>query len=195
MKFLQEYWSQKVDEKGWDIDLYVLPTNSKTNNYEKSLAKSQTYFFPWAFDQNNKDLIEEGAGISSIQQNQANLNGVPLHGKISIGIFIKDCEIYSVALFLEKVTGPQKLLEDFADNIWNDRAFKYIYMLSDPITLDRPLPISTLVKVDGKNYNSGTTQVPAFKMSDLQKDIFLNQADIDELEEALGALAYTKEYI
>lgn len=192
MKFLQKYFLQKVN----NIDLYVLPTNSKTNNYEKSLAEFQKNLsFPWAFDEKNNNLIKAGAGISSIQQNQANLNHVSLLGKISIGIFIKNCQIYSVALFLKKVTGPQKLLEDFADNIWNDRAFKYIYMLSNPITLDRPLPISTLVTIKDQNYSSKTTQVHTFKMNDLQKGIFLNQPDIDELKEALGALAYTKEHI
>ena len=190
MKFLQKYLLQKVN----DIDLYVLPTNSKTDNYGKSLAQLQTnLFFPWAFKDPN--FIAAGTSISSIQINQKNLNYVPLHGKISIGIFIKDCKIYSVALFLKKVTGSQKLLEDFADNIWNNRAFKYIYMLSDPITLDRTLPISTLVTIDGQNYSSETTQVHTYQMNDLQKDIFLKQANIDELKEALGALVYTKEHI
>lgn len=190
MQFLQNYLLQKVN----NVDLYVLPTNSTTNNYRKSSYTFQTRF-PWAFDNNNKNLIEEGAGISSIQPNQGKLTCVPLRTKISIGIFIKNRTIHSVALFLEKVTGPQILLEDFADNIWNNRNFKYIYMLSDPITLGKPLPISTLVKVDGENYSSDTTQVRTHKMDDSQKNIFLKQAGIDELKDALGALVYTKEHI
>lgn len=190
MKFLQNYLLQKIN----NIDLYVLPTNSTTNNYGKSLANIQTnLYFPWAF--NIPNFIAAGTSISSIQNNQKNLNYVSLPGRISIGIFIKNCQIYSVALFLKKVTGPERLLEDSAYNIWNDRAFKYIYMLSDPITLDRPLPISTLVTIGGQNYSSETTQVHTFKMNDSQKGIFLNQPGIDELKEALGALAYTKEHI